>query len=85
MHIKISSFHINMYVIYIVNYILTGNLIDCVMVRVLSSSAVDCGLESPSGQNKVFKIGICCFSAKYALIRRKSKDWLAWNQDNMSE
>jgi hypothetical protein len=46
MHIKISSFHINMYVIYIVNYILTGNRIDCVMVRVLSSSAVDCGLES---------------------------------------
>jgi len=24
-----------------------------------------------------FKIGICCFSAKHAALRRKSKDWLA--------
>jgi hypothetical protein len=29
--------------------------------------------------------GICCFSAKNAALRRKSKDWLAWNQDNVSE
>jgi hypothetical protein len=27
----------------------------------------------------------CCFSAKQAALRRKSKDWLARNQDNMSE
>ena len=32
-----------------------------------------------------YKIGICCFSAKHAAPRRKSKDWLVLNQDNVSE
>jgi len=27
----------------------------------------------------------CCFSIKHAALRRKSKDWLAQNQDNLSE
>jgi hypothetical protein len=31
------------------------------------------------------KMGICCFSAKHAALRRKSKDWLARNQNNLSE
>ena len=56
-----------------------------VMVSVLASSAVDHGFEPPSGQTKDYKIGICCFSAKHAALRRKSKDWLARNQNNMSE
>jgi hypothetical protein len=30
-------------------------------------------------------IYICCFSAKHAVLKRKSKDWLARNQDNVSE
>ena len=34
------------------------------MVSVLASSAVDRGFEPQSGQTKVYKIGICCFSAK---------------------
>ena len=34
---------------------------------------------------KDYEIGICCFSAKYAALRRKSKDWLAQNQDIVSE
>jgi len=34
---------------------------------------------------KNYKIGIHCFSAKHAAFRKKSKDWLAWNQNNMSE
>jgi hypothetical protein len=29
-------------------------------------------------------IGICCFSAKNAALRRKSKKWLAQNRDNVS-
>jgi len=41
--------------------------------------------EPRSGRTKDYKIGICCFSAKLAAIRRKSKDWLDWNQDNLSE
>jgi hypothetical protein len=36
-------------------------------------------------KTKDYKIGICCFSAKNATLRSKSKDWLAWNQDNVSE
>ena len=55
------------------------------MVSVLASSVVDRGFESRSGQTKDFKIGICCFSAKHAAFRRKSKDWLARNQNNVSE
>jgi hypothetical protein len=43
---------------------------------VLSSSAVDRGFEPRSGQAKKNKIGICCFSAKHAALKRKSKDWL---------
>ena len=55
------------------------------MVCVLASSAVDRGLEPRSGQTKDYKIGICCFSAKHTALRRKSKDWLARNQYNVSE
>jgi len=51
----------------------------------LTMGAVDCGFKPRSGQTKDYKIGICCFSPKYAKLRRKSKDRLAWNQDNVSE
>ena len=51
----------------------------------LTSRAVDRGFEPRSGQTKDYKIGICCFSGKHAALRRKNKDWLAWNQDNVSE
>jgi hypothetical protein len=55
------------------------------MISMLASSAVDCGFKPRSGQTKDYKIGICCFSAKHAALRRKGKDWLARNQDNVSE
>jgi hypothetical protein len=55
------------------------------MVSVLASSAVDHEFEHRSGQTKDYEIGICCFSAKHAALRRKSKDWLARNQNNVSE
>jgi hypothetical protein len=51
----------------------------------LTSSAVDCGFNPRSGQTKDYKIGICCLSAKHVALRRKNKDWLARNQDNVSE
>ena len=47
------------------------------MVSVIALSAVDRGFEPLSGQTKDYKIGICCFSAKHASLRSKSKDWLA--------
>ena len=61
------------------------NRIGGVMVSVLASSAVDRGFEPRSGQTKNYKISICCFSAKHAALRRKSKDWLVRNQNNVSE
>ena len=57
--------------------------IDGAMVSVLASSVVDRGFEPRSGQTKDCKLGICCFSARYAAFRRKRKDWLARNQDNV--
>ena len=56
-----------------------------VVVSVVASSAVDRGFEPRSGQTKDYKIGICCFSAKHTALRRKSKDWLARNRNNLSE
>ena len=47
------------------------------MVSLLASNVVDRGFEPQTGQTKDYKISICCFSAKYAVLRSKSKDWLA--------
>ena len=44
------------------------------MVNVLTSSVVDRGFKSWSGQTKDYEIGIWCFSAKHVALRRKSKD-----------
>ena len=55
------------------------------MVSVLASSAIDHGFEPWSGQTKDYAIGICCFFAKQAALRRKSKDWSTRNQNNVSE
>ena len=54
------------------------------MVSVLASSATESGFEPQSCQTKDYKIGICCFNAKHAALQRKSKDWLARNQNNVS-
>ena len=53
------------------------------MVSVLASSAVDRRFDLRSGQTKDYKIGICCFSAKHAALKRKNDDWLARNQNNV--
>ena len=55
------------------------------MVSVLTSSAVDRGFGPRLGQTKDYEIDICCFSAKHAALRKRSKDWLARNQNNVSE
>ena len=54
-------------------------------IGVLASSAVDRGFEPRSGHIKDYEIGIYCFSAKQAALRRKSKDWFGRNQDDLSE
>ena len=56
-----------------------------VMVSILALNVVDCGFEPQLGQTltKDYKIGICWFYAKHTALRRKSKDCLAQNQDNV--
>ena len=61
------------------------NGIGDVIVSMLASSPVDCEFELWSYQTKDYKISICCFSAKHATFRIKNKDWLARNQDKVSE
>ena len=61
------------------------NHIGGVLVSVLVSSAVDRGFEPRSGKTKDYAIGISCFSAKHAALRRQSKYWSARNQNNVSE
>jgi hypothetical protein len=55
------------------------------MVRVLDSSVVDRRIELRSGQPKDYEIGMRCFSAKHAALRRKSKNWLARDQNKVFE
>ena len=54
------------------------------MGTAIVSSAVDREFGPQSSQTKDYKIGICYFSAKHAALRRKSRDWLARIQDNVS-
>ena len=51
-----------------------------IVVNVLISSVVDHRFKLQSGQTKDYKIGVCCFYAKYTVLRSKSKDWLTQNQ-----
>jgi hypothetical protein len=56
------------------------------MVSLLAASVVDCEFELALIEyTKDNKIGICCFSDKNASLPRKSKDWSAQNQTNVSE
>ena len=57
-----------------------------VMISVLASSVVDRGFES-RGQvkPKTIKSIFVAFFAKHAALRRKSKNWWARNQNNVSE
>ena len=73
---KVCLYHFNSY------FILLSIFVN---LSIILSSAVDRRFEPRSGQTKDYKFGICCFSAKYAALRRKSKDWLDRNQNNVSE
>ena len=56
-----------------------------VMGSMFTSSAVDHRFEFQSGQTMDYEIGICCVTANHSVLRRKSKDWLLWNRDNVSQ
>jgi hypothetical protein len=61
------------------------NLISRMMLSMFDSSTVDHGFKARSGQTKDYEIGMCCFSTKHAVLSSWSKDWLARNQNNVSE
>ena len=63
----------------------SANRIGGIMVSVFNSRVVDHGFKPQSVQTKDYQMGISCSSAQHAALRRKSKDWLARNQDNMSK
>jgi hypothetical protein len=52
---------------------------------VCASSMVDRGFEPRKGKTKEYAIGIVCFSARHAALRRKTKELLAYYQDNLFE
>ena len=54
-----------------------------VMVSVVILSVAIHGFQSC--QINDFEICICCIFAKQAALRRKSKNWLVQNKDNVSE
>ena len=49
------------------------------------TNIVNHGFGPRSCQTKHYNIDICCFSTKLTSLRRKSKDWLARNRDNVSK
>jgi hypothetical protein len=55
------------------------------MIRGFAPSAVDCGFELRSNQMNDYSFDICCFSGKHAALRRKGKDRLDRNKNNVSE
>jgi hypothetical protein len=55
------------------------------MVSVFALSVWGRGFKTRWGQTKDYEIGISCFSVNHAALRRKSKDWLVRNQDNVFE
>ena len=58
------------------------NSIGGVIISMLTSSVVDRGFEPLSGQTKNKKNGICWFSARHAILRRKSKYITIWHYIN---
>ena len=59
--------------------------IGSLIVSVLVSSAVDRGFEPRLCQTKDDEFGICCVSAKHALLSSKCEYWLSRNQVNAYE
>ena len=77
--------HSQFSLLFVVQYHFGLDGIGGIMVSMPPSSEVDHGFNPRLGQIKDYEIGICCFSTEPAPLRRKSKDWLAGNQDNVSE
>jgi hypothetical protein len=51
-----------------------GYAYQCKYITYVYSATISWGYEPRSVQTKDYQIGVCCFSTKYAELRRKSKD-----------
>ena len=76
-----SSYNIN----YLHNWKILVIFLSLFLWHAFFMTVVDRGFAPRTGQTKDYKIGICCFSSKHAALRRRGKEWLARNQDIMSE
>jgi hypothetical protein len=63
--------------------VLSAHPSQCIMVSMLDSLALYRESEPQFGQTKYNESDVHCFSAKYVAFRRKSKDSLTWNQNNL--
>jgi hypothetical protein len=71
---------------YIIEIMATHKEIGAVMVSVLVPSAVDRGIEPRRVEPKTIKlVFVASPQMTQHAIRKKNKDWLARNQDNVSE
>ena len=61
------------------------NRIGGVMVSMFASSVIDSEFGHRSGQTNNNEIGICCFSAKHTVLKKKCKLLVDLYQDIMSE
>ena len=55
------------------------------MVSVLVPIVVGRGFEPRSGETKDDNISVCYFSPNHTALTRKNHDWLARNQNNVSD
>ena len=55
------------------------------MVSMHVSILIEHEFEAWLGQTKDYEFDIWCFSIKHATLSNKSKDWVVWNLDNVSE
>ena len=61
------------------------NYIDGVIVSILVSCAADCGFKLWASLTKDYTIGVCWCCAQHIALSSKGKEWLANNQNNVSE
>jgi len=56
-----------------------------VIVSVYTSNVIERGYEPRSGRTKDYNVNMCCFPTKHVALRSKIKDWLALNQNIVSD
>jgi hypothetical protein len=66
-------------------HVMAKMIIEIEIIYLISNDRYIKPIDESTGQAKNYKIGICCFSVEHVALRKKSKDWFDWNQNNASE